>query len=122
MKPEPVVRCADDLGKLCLRPKLWHYAAMLATFFAFQLLAGWTGWHWLHPVPVVLIMVALIPIIIRQQRNYQRFIGSVLCPHCGLAAGKTFTKQGILHLRCRHCGKETRTDSLVLYQGPPTKV
>ncbi len=122
MTPEPKVRCADDLGAMFPRPKARHYVWMLSFFLLFQLFACWTGWDWLGVVPFVVCFAVMLPWAIRFGREYQRRIHSLGCPHCGQPAGKTFTKQGILHLRCQHCGEESRTDSLVLYQGPPTKI
>jgi hypothetical protein len=122
VKTEPVVRCADDLKAVYPRMPFRRGLVFLIVFLAFQLAAEGSGWQWLRVVPFILFMIFLLPIIVRHQRNYRRVLNALLCPHCGQAAGKTFTKQGILHLRCQRCGRETRTDSLVLYQGPPTKV
>ncbi|MCW1922180.1 hypothetical protein OKA05_06425 [Luteolibacter arcticus] len=122
MKADPVVRCADDLRAVYPKPSFWLGLAFIAVFLVFQLIAEWLDWQWLRVVPFVLFLIFVLPVVMRLQRDYQRVINALECPHCGQAAGKTFTKQGILHLRCQHCGKETRTDSLVLYQGPPTKI
>ena len=122
MKTEPVVRCADDLRSVYPRVSFWHGLAFAAVFLLFQLIAEGLGWHWLRLIPFILFAVFVLPAIMRLHRGYQRVLDSLVCPHCGQAAGKTFTKQGILHLRCVHCGEKSRTDALVLYQGPPTKV
>jgi hypothetical protein len=119
---EPIVSCADDLGTIYPRLKLRHYAGIITGFLLFQLFASWTGWDWLSVVPFIVFFAVMLPWAIRFGREYQRRINSLVCPHCGQPAGKTFTKQGILHLRCQHCGKETRTDALVFYKGPPIKV
>lgn len=118
----PVVPCADALRAIYPQTKFIHYVWMIGGFFACQLLANWLKWDWLHVVPFIVFVAVLIPIIAKHQRQYRQIIDALVCPHCGQLAGTTFTKQGILHLRCRHCGEETRTDSLVLYKGPPTKV
>jgi hypothetical protein len=122
VKTDPVVRCADDLRAVYPKPPYRLGLGFLAVFLLFQLIAEGLGWQWLRVVPFVVFMIILLPIILRLHRNYQRVIDSLVCPHCGQVAGKTFTKMGILHLRCQHCGEESRTDSLVLYQGPPTKI
>lgn len=121
---DPVVRCADDLGKLYWfwRLKARYYAALVAIFLGFQVLADWIEWDWLMLVPFVLFISVFLPLLVGTERRRQSLLGSLECPRCDRPAGETFTRQGILHLRCRHCGKETRTDSLVVYRGPPTKV
>ena len=122
MASEPIVRCADDLGAMHPRLKFHHYVGIVAGFLVFQLLASWTGWSWLGVVPFVVCFAVMLPWMIRFSRKYEQRINSLVCPHCGQPAGSSFRRQGILHLRCLHCGKETRTDALVLYKGPPTKV
>ena len=122
MKADPVVRCADDLRAVYPKPPWKLGLGFAAVFLVFQLVAEWLGWQWLRVVPFALFFIFLLPVLMRLQRGYQRVLDSLTCPHCGQAAGKTFTKMGVLHLRCQHCGEESRTDSLVLYQGPPTKI
>lgn len=116
------MRCADDLRAVYPKPPYWLGLGFLVIFLAFQLVAEWLGWQWLRVVPFVFFLIFVLPVIMRLHRNYRSVLDSIVCPHCGQAAGKTFTKMGVLYLRCQHCGEESRTDSLVLYQGPPTKI
>ena len=110
MKTDPVVRCADDLRATYSKPSLWFGVGFAAVFLFFPLVA------------IVLFPVFLLTLVIRHQLKYERVLASLVCPHCEKTAGKTFRTQGILHLRCQHCGKETRTDAREVYRSPPMKV
>ena len=92
MKTDPVVRCVDDLRVTYQTPSLWFGGGCAAFFLFFSL--------FFPLVAIVLFPVFLLNLVIRHQLKYERVLASLLCPHCEKTAGKTFRKQGILHLRC----------------------
>ena len=110
MKTDPVVSCVDDLRATYQSPSLWLWVGCAAIFLIKPLVA------------IVLFPVVLLTLVIRHQLKYERVLNSLVCPHCEKTAAKTFRKQGIVHLRCQHCGKETRTDAREVYRRPPMKV
>lgn len=115
----PIVRCAEeyirlfytDTGKTSLKAFL-----ILAPVMG---LIEWSGHRWLGGV---LLMGAIIFFILPRLRSEQLFLNSLSCAHCGEPAGRYFSKQAIIHLRCRHCGKVSRTDCMRLGPGAPSKI
>jgi Zn ribbon nucleic-acid-binding protein len=104
-----VVSCVDDLRATYSKPSLWLWVGCAAAFLFFPLVA------------IVLFPLLLLALVIRHQLKYERVLASLVCPHCEKPAGKTFRKQGVLHLGCQHCGKETLTDAREVYRSPPLK-
>lgn len=150
MKPQeptlPVVRCADEYFSTFGNP--WEGTKMLKglglaivlmlvgnTLIALMDAAGLT---WLA---AILIMVGgAIAVGVYYLKPHPRkgarlgesqgadvvsranYFRTLACPHCGKAAGSTYSKQLILHLRCIHCGGEAKTDCSVMNGGVMSKV
>ena len=117
-EPEQVVPCADELRRLYPDLSLPKLAVVLCSAAIAAVLASFVG-KWIGVIPVLLGMAYVGSFIVKQQR----FLHSLRCPHCGQAAGETFSKNLIIHLHCRHCGKDTPTDCLIAAIGSyPSKV
>ena len=114
-----MVECADRLAAL-----YWHRAASravvaIAIFIGFLVVGIRLGYPSMG-VGGLLFAAALIvlPHILR----LRRFLTSLECRYCHKPAGRYFTRESRVFLRCQHCGEESATDCILAYAGgPPAK-
>lgn len=94
---------------------LWSVAICGPVF----LLGSFLNMEW---IGVFAIMLCAGLFVVPHVMRIQRFLATLSCGSCGQAAGRHTTVNGVLHLRCNHCGRLTRTDCLILGPGKPTRI
>ncbi|RYD83630.1 MAG: hypothetical protein EOP84_07610 [Verrucomicrobiaceae bacterium] len=117
--PKSVVECADTLK--ALHRHRW-VQDQLAAFLIFGTSVVVGAWLEKPGVGVLGILTVGGLIIVPRLLRFNRAVQAMHCPSCGKPAGSFVSHGGIIHLRCKSCGKETETDCLIPYAGgPPTK-
>lgn len=115
----PIVQCADALIALHKRKQwvdVWLAVIIMLPFLG---LMEWTQRHVFGLLGMIL--VALLVIWPRMTRQ-QRYLRTLRCAYCGRPAGDYHMHHFVLHLQCRHCGRESRTDCQMIGPSEPSKV
>lgn len=116
-----ILVCADNLRALyALPPQQFKMALVsLAILVPTFLLGVLFNIEWIGVFAIALVGgLFVVPHVMR----IQRFLAALPCGNCGKPAGRHMTVNGVLHLKCQHCGNLTRTDCLMLGPGKPTKI